>query len=150
MSLPTVVRGDGKSRFEVEGGANSGNMVLFLYIDFTIRNRDIRGFIALLMDLPSIAALKEIVREFIEGLEQQSAQKVLNEVVTFELGMVLDALDVGEIVLDENSRIVSWNAWMLRVTGHNKQAVVGVPLIELFPTLCTTRQGCPGSPRANC
>jgi chemotaxis protein CheC len=73
MSLPTVVRGDGQTLFEVEGGANSGNMVLFLYIDFTIRNRDIRGFIALLMDLPSIAALKEIVREFIEGIEQQSA-----------------------------------------------------------------------------
>jgi chemotaxis protein CheC len=73
MSLPTVVRGDGKTLFDVEGGANAGNMVLFLYIDFTIRNRDIRGFIALLMDLPSIAALKEIVRDFIEGIEPQSA-----------------------------------------------------------------------------
>jgi chemotaxis protein CheC len=73
MSLPTVVRGDGAALFDVEGGEKAGNMVLFLYIDFTIRNRDIRGFIALLMDLPSIAALKEIVREFIEGIEQQIA-----------------------------------------------------------------------------
>jgi chemotaxis protein CheC len=73
MSLPSVVRGDGRALFDVAGGAEAGNMVLFLYIDFTIRNRDVRGFIALLMDLPSIAALKEIVREFIEGIEQQTA-----------------------------------------------------------------------------
>jgi chemotaxis protein CheC len=73
MSLPSVVRGDGMTLFDVQGGAQNGNMVLFLYIDFSIRNRDIRGFIALLMDLPSIAALKEIVREFIEGIEPQTA-----------------------------------------------------------------------------
>uniref|UniRef100_Q07KH6 CheC, inhibitor of MCP methylation n=1 Tax=Rhodopseudomonas palustris (strain BisA53) TaxID=316055 RepID=Q07KH6_RHOP5 len=73
MSLPTVVRGDGRSLFDVDGGTEAGSMVLFLYIDFSIRNRDVRGFIALLMDLPSIAALKDIVREFIEGIEQQTA-----------------------------------------------------------------------------
>jgi chemotaxis protein CheC len=73
MSLPTVVRGDGRALFDVDGGTEAGSMVLFLYIDFSIRNRDVRGFIALLMDLPSIAALKDIVREFIEGIEQQTA-----------------------------------------------------------------------------
>jgi len=44
--------------------------VLFLYIDFTIKSRGMRGFIALLMDLPSIAALKEIVQDFIEKVER--------------------------------------------------------------------------------
>ncbi len=44
--------------------------MLFLFIDFTIKQRDIRGFIALLMDLPSIDSLKLIVREFIEGIER--------------------------------------------------------------------------------
>ena len=73
MSLPTVVRGDGRTLFGLQASAETGNMVLFLYINFTIRDCDIRGFIALLMDLPSIAALKEVVREFIEGIEQQSA-----------------------------------------------------------------------------
>jgi len=73
MSLPSVVRGDGKTLFEVDAPDADGNLVLFLYIDFTIKNRDIRGFIALLMDLPSITALKEIVAEFIEGVEQQTA-----------------------------------------------------------------------------
>ncbi|HEY0328439.1 MAG TPA: chemotaxis protein CheX [Rhodopseudomonas sp.] len=73
MSLPSVIRGDGKTLFEVDGSASDGNLVLFLYIDFTIKNRDIRGFIALLMDLPSITSLKEIVGEFIEDVEKQTA-----------------------------------------------------------------------------
>jgi chemotaxis protein CheC len=71
MSLPSVIRGDGATMFETEKSPSSGNLVLFLYIDFTIKNRDIRGFIALLMDLPSITALKEIVKDFIAGIEKQ-------------------------------------------------------------------------------
>jgi chemotaxis protein CheC len=71
MSLPSVIRGDGAMMFEIEKSASRGNLVLFLYIDFTIKKRDIRGFIALLMDLPSIAALKDIVRDFIAGIDKQ-------------------------------------------------------------------------------
>jgi len=68
MSLPTIIRGDGATLFaQLPGG---GNLVLFLYIDFTIKSRGMRGFIALLMDLPSIAALKEIVQDFIEKVER--------------------------------------------------------------------------------
>jgi chemotaxis protein CheC len=69
MSLPSVIRGDGAMMFETEKSLSGGNLVLFLYIDFTIKNRDISGFIALLMDLPSITALKEIVKDFIAGIE---------------------------------------------------------------------------------
>lgn len=76
MSLPSVVRGDGEMLFDVRGGPADGNLVLFLYIDFTIKNRDIRGFISLLMDLPSIAALKKIVHDFIDGIERQSTGNV--------------------------------------------------------------------------
>ena len=72
MSLPSVVRGDGKTLFEVQQATAEVDLVLFLYIDFTIKNRDIRGFIALLMDLPSIIALKKIVADFIGGIEQQA------------------------------------------------------------------------------
>ena len=71
MSLPSVIRGDGATMFETEKLPSGGNLVLFLYIDFTIKNRDIQGFIALLMDLPSIAALKDIVRDFIAGIDKQ-------------------------------------------------------------------------------
>jgi chemotaxis protein CheC len=72
MSLPSVVRGDGNTLFDVNDATSEGDLVLFLYIDFTVKNRDIRGFIALLMDLPSITALKKIVADFIEGIEQQA------------------------------------------------------------------------------
>jgi chemotaxis protein CheC len=68
MSLPTIIRGDGATLFAQPPGG--GNLVLFLYIDFTIKSRGMRGFIALLMDLPSIAALKEIVQDFIEKVER--------------------------------------------------------------------------------
>jgi chemotaxis protein CheC len=72
MSLPSVVRGDGATLFGVQP-ATSSTLVLFLYIDFTIKSRDIRGFIALLMDLPSIKALKGIVREFIGSIDEPSS-----------------------------------------------------------------------------
>jgi chemotaxis protein CheC len=74
MSLPSILRGDGEALFDVKDGA--GNLVLFLYIDFTIKHRDIRGFIALLMDMPSISALKDIVRDFINGIGPQNADNV--------------------------------------------------------------------------
>ena len=71
MSLPSIVRGDGATLFEVDGATSGGQFVLFLYIDFNIKKRDVHGFIALLMDLPSIAKLKEIVHDFISGIEKQ-------------------------------------------------------------------------------
>ena len=67
MSLPSVVRGDGATLFADSDAG--GNLVLFLYIDFMIKKRDMHGFIALLMDLPSIAALKAIVHDFIDRVE---------------------------------------------------------------------------------
>ena len=75
MSLPSIVRGDGDTLFDVREGSRDG-LVLFLYIDFTIKNRDVRGFIALLMGLPSIAALKDIVHDFIDGIGRQTAGHV--------------------------------------------------------------------------
>ena len=71
MSLPSIIRGDGAKLFEVNETSSEGQFVLFLYIDFNIKKRNVHGFIALLMDLPSIAALKDIVSEFISGIETQ-------------------------------------------------------------------------------
>jgi len=76
MSLPAVVRGDGAALFEVDGAESGGQFVLFLYIDFNIKKRDVHGFIALLMDLPSIAALKTIVNDFIRAVEKQPSDHV--------------------------------------------------------------------------
>lgn len=76
VSLPSIIRGNGDTLFEVDGEGTGERFVLFLYIDFNIKDRDIRGFIALLMDLPSIAALKTIVRTFIGDLEKRAAGHV--------------------------------------------------------------------------
>jgi len=66
MTIPEVIRGSGETLFEVIEAAPDASLVLFLYIDFTVRHRDIRGYIAMLMSLPSLAVLKELVGEFIE------------------------------------------------------------------------------------
>ncbi|HEY4252650.1 MAG TPA: chemotaxis protein CheC [Roseomonas sp.] len=65
MSLPEVVRGDGSMLFDLKAGNDEGAVVLFLYINFAINDRDIRGYIAMLMDLPSIEALRRLIAEFI-------------------------------------------------------------------------------------
>lgn len=65
MSLPKVIRGAGPSLFAL-GGATEEGVVLFLYINFAVSDRDIRGYIAMLMDLPSLDTLKALIREFIE------------------------------------------------------------------------------------
>lgn len=65
MSLPQVVRGDGELFFELAQQGDDQGVVLFLYINFAISGRDIRGYIAMLMDLPSLEALKVLVGEFI-------------------------------------------------------------------------------------
>lgn len=67
LSLPKVLRGDGRLLFEAPaiGNGSPTGMVLFLYINFTLSDRAIRGYIAMMMDLPSIALLRTMVDEFI-------------------------------------------------------------------------------------
>ncbi len=65
MTIPGVLRGDGSALFEVDESSTDEGLVLFLYIDFAIRRRDIRGYIAMIMDIPSLEILKELLDEFI-------------------------------------------------------------------------------------
>ncbi|HKT78041.1 MAG TPA: chemotaxis protein CheX [Sphingobium sp.] len=65
MTIPEVLRGDGATLFEIDEQTEAEGLVLFLYIDFAVRQRDIRGYIAMLMDIPSLATLKELLDEFI-------------------------------------------------------------------------------------
>lgn len=66
ISLPEILRGESKDFFALPPPPESGDMVLFVYINFVVQSRDIRGYIAMLMDLPSLAALKELLGELIE------------------------------------------------------------------------------------
>jgi chemotaxis protein CheC len=68
MSLPQVHRGDGQRLFELANKPADSGVVLFLYINFTISGRDIRGYIAMLMDLASLEALKQLIGEFLERI----------------------------------------------------------------------------------
>ena len=66
-ALPCVARGSGgailgpPSAREMEPDAP----VLFLQVDFTIRSRDIRGYIAVLMNFQSLQAMEALVEEFV-------------------------------------------------------------------------------------
>ena len=66
ISLPEILRGDSASLFNLPPPPEAGDFVLFVYINFSVRERDIQGYIALLMDLPSLEALKILLDEFIQ------------------------------------------------------------------------------------
>jgi chemotaxis protein CheC len=66
MSLPEILRGRGADFFSLEPPPEPGDVVMFLYINFLIKQRDIQGYIALLMDMPSLANLKNLLGLFIE------------------------------------------------------------------------------------
>ena len=64
ISLPNVLRGDCQSILAL-GNEAGDELVMLLHIDFVIRSRSIRGYIALLMGLPSLEALRALIRGFI-------------------------------------------------------------------------------------
>jgi chemotaxis protein CheC len=66
MSIPTVFKGNASTLFEDPERNDKDARVLFLYINFSIHQRDLRGYIAMTMDMPSLQSLKELLGEFIE------------------------------------------------------------------------------------
>jgi chemotaxis protein CheC len=66
VSLPEIVRGNGPDLFGASGMSQAEDVVLFLYIDFSVNERDIHGYIAMLMDLSSLTSLRKLLRDFIE------------------------------------------------------------------------------------
>jgi chemotaxis protein CheC len=71
MSLPSVVRGTGRDLFN--DARSEESLVLFLYINFEISRKEIRGYLALLLDLPSLAALKTMINQFLTSVEHQGS-----------------------------------------------------------------------------
>ena len=76
VSLPVVMRGTGPTLFNANEPAPVGDdgLVLFLYINFSILDLDIRGYIAMLMDLPSLSNLRILLDEFISSVMNDSAE----------------------------------------------------------------------------
>jgi chemotaxis protein CheC len=71
MSLPDIVRGGGAELFELSGATNAGDMVLVLYINFTVDTRDITGYITMLLDLPALRALKQLLTELVHRSDSE-------------------------------------------------------------------------------
>jgi chemotaxis protein CheC len=71
ISLPEVIHGEGVDFF----GAHSGghDSVLFIYINFLVKLRDIQGFLALILDLPSLVMLRNLLDVYIERSTGQSS-----------------------------------------------------------------------------
>jgi chemotaxis protein CheC len=65
MSMPEILRGNGPDFFSLPPPPAAGDIVVFLHIDFSIKQRDINGYIVMLMDMPSIEALSGLLGEFI-------------------------------------------------------------------------------------
>jgi chemotaxis protein CheC len=64
VSLPVVIRGDSRRVFETA----ISSLVLFLHIRFEIRQMEIHGYVALLMDIPSLDELRSLLAEFVSGI----------------------------------------------------------------------------------
>lgn len=65
MSLPEILRGHGLDFFDLSIPA-AEDVVLFIRINFTVYGREISGYVAFVMDLTSLAALRVVVAEFIK------------------------------------------------------------------------------------
>jgi chemotaxis protein CheC len=65
ISLPEVIYGDGTAFFHDAPGQATGKGVLFIYINFAVRHGDIQGYIAMLLDIPSLLTLKQLLGAYI-------------------------------------------------------------------------------------
>jgi chemotaxis protein CheC len=65
ISLPDIFRGDGSELFGLSTTAEANDLVLVLYINFTINHRDVTGHIAMLMDLPALRELQNLLHDLV-------------------------------------------------------------------------------------
>jgi chemotaxis protein CheC len=66
ISLPEVLRGESSRFFNLPPPPQAGTTVMFIYINFAVRRRNIEGYIAMMMDLPSLTALQLLLRALIQ------------------------------------------------------------------------------------
>ncbi|HEX5280342.1 MAG TPA: hypothetical protein VFW28_09700 [Micropepsaceae bacterium] len=65
-SIPEVLHGSGETLFNAGITEGTDDLVLLLYITFAVHERDITGYIALLMDTSSVISLVKLLNQFIE------------------------------------------------------------------------------------
>ncbi|MCW2248634.1 chemotaxis protein CheC [Azospirillum fermentarium] len=69
-TLPHCFQGGGERIFKRTIRDDDDGIILFTSIDFSIRDRDIGGFIILLMDLNAISNLRNAVARYVDGIRR--------------------------------------------------------------------------------
>lgn len=64
MSLPEILRGGGRELFELSR-AQPEDVILFVHIEFSLGGHRVSGYVAMVMDVPSLTTLKALIEEFI-------------------------------------------------------------------------------------
>ena len=59
------MRGESTRFFNLPPPPAGGSTVLFIYINFAVRRRDITGYIAMMMDMPSLVELQRLLGDLI-------------------------------------------------------------------------------------
>jgi chemotaxis protein CheC len=67
MSLPEIVRGTGGGLFDL-AVSMADDVVLFVHINFSLKGRQVVGYVAMVMDFASLASLKDLIAEFIRRM----------------------------------------------------------------------------------
>ena len=118
ISLPEILRGDSAALFSLPPPPEAGDFVLFIYINFLVRERDIQGYIALLMDLPSLEALKLCWTNSSGELRATRRYLRMRDVTEENLSRILfDTVDLGIALLDCDQCVIGWNSWLASATG---------------------------------
>lgn len=73
MGMPEVLRGAGSELLQADPGEPGEGLMLFIYINFSVSERDLRGYIALLMGLRSINVMKTLLGQFIASIMDDGA-----------------------------------------------------------------------------
>jgi hypothetical protein len=69
MSLPEIIRGTSLGLFDL-GDSKADDVVLFVHINFSLKGRQVVGYVAMVMDFASLESLKELVAEFIRRMTE--------------------------------------------------------------------------------
>jgi chemotaxis protein CheC len=73
ISLPEVIYGEGSDFFRCTEDSKNSDQVLFIYINFAIRQRNLQGYIAMVLDMPSFVVLKQLIGLFIDRVAGNTA-----------------------------------------------------------------------------
>jgi chemotaxis protein CheC len=71
MSLPVVMRRDPRHIFDGTGPQEI--LILFVHISFEIRNQEIQGYVALMMDIPSIDELRSLIAQYVISITRRTS-----------------------------------------------------------------------------